>query len=64
MKLIEAENLLLSLKSDLDDIDTSDEVIAESWSIDQRSRQVKPFIKHFRIESPHRITRIAKWTDG
>ena len=64
MKLSEAENSLLSLRSDLEEFDTSDEVIAESWSVDQRSRQVKPFIKHFHIKSPHKITRMAKWTDG
>lgn len=64
MKLSEVENSLLSLTSDLEEFDTSDEVIAGSWSIDQRSRQIKPFIKHFSAESPHKITRIAKWTDG
>lgn len=47
-----------------DDLDKEDDVVAESWSIEERWKMFQWFTRAFNVESPHQMTRYTKWTNG
>ena len=47
-----------------DDLDKKDDVVAESWSIEERWKMFRWFTREFKVESSYEMTRNIKWTNG
>ena len=60
----EIQNCIKDLTRKRDDLDKQDDVVAESWSIEESWKMFRWFTREFNVESPYEMTRYTKWTNG
>ena len=60
----EIQNCIKDLTRKRDDLDKEDDVVAESWSIEERWKFLQRFTREFYVASPYQMTRYTKWTNG
>lgn len=60
----EIQNCIKDLTRKRDDLDKPDDVVAESWSIEESWKMFRWFTREFNVESPYQMTRYTKWTNG
>lgn len=57
-------NQINDLKKKLEDLDKSDDVVAEHWSIEESWKALRYFTREFQVESPYEMTNHTTWTNG
>ena len=62
-KITQIESEIKNLETNLRDKNTTEEVVAAQWSINEEWRVLRWFTREFNIESQHEITRHSTWTN-
>uniref|UniRef100_A0A1X7UJ55 AIG1-type G domain-containing protein n=1 Tax=Amphimedon queenslandica TaxID=400682 RepID=A0A1X7UJ55_AMPQE len=63
-KITQIESEIKNLETNLRDKNTTEEVVAAHWSINEEGRAFRWFTREFDIESPYEITRYTTQTNG
>ena len=62
-EIIEIESKINNLETKLLDKDTTEDVVADHWSINEEWKTAR-MTREFNIKSPHEITKYTIWTNG
>ncbi|XP_019861368.1 PREDICTED: uncharacterized protein LOC109589795 [Amphimedon queenslandica] len=64
IKIIEKESEIKNLETKLRNKNTTEDVEAEHWSVNEEMRMMQSMTQYFSIKSPHEITKYRTWTNG
>ena len=64
MEIIKTDSEIKDLKEKLKIKDTTEDVVAAHWSIDEEWRALRWFTREFNIKSEHKISKHDTWTNG